>query len=90
MDSALLFSLPGGGELLVIFLIMFLPFFILSIIAVVSALRSKLESNQKIMWVLLSLFVPVVGPILYLAIGMGQARQAKVAEMEREQGYMRQ
>ena len=61
--------------MLIIMLIGFLPF-VLSIIALVSIVQSQLDGTQKLVWVIISLFVPIIGPILYFAIGLNQAKEA--------------
>jgi hypothetical protein len=43
--------------------------FILDIIAIVECLKSKADTGKKILWVLLVLFLPLVGLILYYLIG---------------------
>ena len=55
--------------LLIVFLLLTLiPF----IIAVVDILRNEFEGNNKIIWVLVILFLPLIGSILYFAIGSSQ------------------
>lgn len=60
--------LPDMG---LIFWTVFLPLIIiLPIIALVSALTSKFrDSTSKLMWVLVILFAPLLGPVLYAVIG---------------------
>jgi hypothetical protein len=43
-----------------------------SIVALIDLLRSRFSSNDKLLWVLVVLFVPVVGAILYFVIGRKQ------------------
>lgn len=55
--------------LLIVFLLLTLiPF----IIALVDILRNEFEGNNKIIWVLVILFLPLIGSILYFAIGSSQ------------------
>lgn len=42
---------------------------ILLLISVFLILRSKIETNEKILWLLISLFIPLLGPAYYLLIG---------------------
>jgi heme/copper-type cytochrome/quinol oxidase subunit 2 len=37
--------------------------------ALVDVLRSKLDATMKILWVLVIIFIPLIGSILYLVIG---------------------
>lgn len=65
----LIFNL-GGQELLLLFII-FGPF-ILAGIALIDIIRSTFKENDKIIWVLIVLLLPVIGPILYFIIGMSK------------------
>lgn len=48
-------------------------FFALLIWAIISLVRIKTADNQsKLMWSLIIVFVPLVGPILFLTIGKNQ------------------
>lgn len=42
---------------------------ILDIIAIVDAIKGKLPTGQKVLWVILILILPVLGMILYFLIG---------------------
>jgi len=61
------FGLP---ELIV--LVMFLAVPILWIIALVDVIKSEFSGSNKIIWLLLVVLIPLLGSILYLAIGRGQ------------------
>ena len=66
----------GIPELIIIFFLFFLPLTLL-IIALIDILRSTFkDSTNKIIWVLVVIFVPFLGPILYLIIGRGQKVKA--------------
>jgi hypothetical protein len=43
-----------------------------TIIALVDILRNKFEDNNKIVWVLVVLFLNLIGAILYFIIGRNQ------------------
>ncbi len=43
--------------------------FILDIIALVSVLSSSASVGNKVLWVLLILFLPVIGMVLYFLLG---------------------
>lgn len=69
-------SLPGNAELLVILFIAGIPF-IMMVGALIDILRSKFtDSQNKLVWVVLVIFLPFVGPLLYLLIGRGQKEKA--------------
>lgn len=54
------------------FILMLLPS-ILWIIALIDILKSDFkDTNGKIIWVLLVIFLPIIGSILYFAIGKSQ------------------
>jgi len=52
---------------LIVLLVVF--HFILWLIATIRILKSKFMGHYKIIWLLLVLVVPVIGPIAYFAIG---------------------
>ena len=60
----------GVQELIILFFI-FLPL-ILIISALVDILKSEFTGNNKIVWVLVVLFLPLLGSILYFVIGCNQ------------------
>ncbi|MBC7350097.1 MAG: PLDc_N domain-containing protein [Candidatus Aminicenantes bacterium] len=56
----------GLSELIILFLILPLPLFI---IALVDILRNDFPGQEKIVWLLVVIFLPLLGPILYFIIG---------------------
>ncbi len=42
---------------------------VLDIIAIVDAVKSPIDSGKKALWVILILFLPVIGMVLYFFIG---------------------
>ena len=60
----------GGGEFLFIFIILFVPILIIS--ALVDILRNEFKGNNKIVWILVVLFLPFLGSLLYFGIGRRQ------------------
>jgi hypothetical protein len=54
-----------------IILILFVLIFVLllPLIAIISVLRNDFQGNDKIIWVLIILFLPFLGAILYFMIG---------------------
>ncbi|WP_372773004.1 PLD nuclease N-terminal domain-containing protein [Mangrovibacterium sp.] len=66
-----LLGLIGSGELIVILaitLIVFLP----PLIALIDILRNDFEANNKIIWVLVVIFLNLLGALLYFFIGRNQ------------------
>lgn len=57
----------GGGLLITLFVILFI--ILLPLMALISVLTSEFQGNDKIMWVLIILFLPFLGSVLYFAIG---------------------
>jgi len=59
---------PSFG--LIFWMLFCLGWFLLSLIALVDILRNEFKGqNEKLIWLLVILFVPVLGPILYFLIG---------------------
>jgi hypothetical protein len=46
--------------------------FLLPLIALIDILRNEFEGSNKIIWVLVVLFFPFIGTLLYFIIGTGQ------------------
>jgi hypothetical protein len=59
--------LAGGIGL--VFVLIAIASFVLWIWALISALSSNMASTEKLVWVLVIIFLPVIGSILYLVIG---------------------
>ncbi len=53
-----------GGIEIIILLVILLPLF-----ALISILNSEFEGNDKLIWILIVLFMPFLGAILYYIIG---------------------
>ena len=66
----------GGSELFLI-LIVLLFFLTLPVIALVDILRSKFEGNNKLIWVVVVIFLHAIGVILYYLIGRNQKIEDK-------------
>ncbi len=54
---------------LIIWQILILASILLPIIALISILKNDFKNNDKLIWVLVTLFLPFFGPILYFIIG---------------------
>jgi hypothetical protein len=57
----------GAGILLTLFIIFFI--ILLPLLALFSVLTSEFEGNDKIVWVLVIIFLPFLGSVLYFLIG---------------------
>ena len=57
-----------------VFLILFVLIFVLlfPIIALVDILKSKFEGNNKLIWIIVVVFVNIIGAMLYFTIGRKQ------------------
>ena len=60
----------GGGLLITSLFVLFI--ILLPLFALISALVSDFPGNEKIIWVLLIIFLPFLGSVLYFLIGTGQ------------------
>jgi hypothetical protein len=58
----------GGLEILLFFII---PL-VLWLWALIDCLKSNFSGSNKLIWIVLIILLPVLGPILYLLIGRGQ------------------
>lgn len=43
--------------------------FVVDVIIVMEILRSKKDNEKKLLWIILVVFLPVLGPVLYFVIG---------------------
>ena len=64
-----LMGLPGGVEIIIL---LYISLIVLWITALISCLRNNFDTNLKILWVLVIIFIPFLGSILYLTIGKNQ------------------
>jgi len=61
---------PAFG--LVFWMIFSVSAVILPLIALIDLLRSHFVNHDKLVWTIVVLFVPVIGPILYFTLGRKQ------------------
>jgi len=61
----------SGGSIAVIIIVAAL-LLITFLAALVDILKGKFEGNTKLIWILVILFLPILGPILYFLIGRKQ------------------
>jgi len=57
----------GGTVLLILFIALFIV--LLPVLALVSVLMNDFPSGEKLIWVLVIIFLPILGSILYFLIG---------------------
>lgn len=73
MENILLFvGGIGGFELIIIFLFVALPT-ILWLWALIDCVKREFKSNDKLIWVLIIILLPLIGALLYLIIGRKQS-----------------
>jgi hypothetical protein len=72
MKNIFALGLPGGSELMFILFFILIPFLFI-LLALVDILRSEFtEPNNKIIWVIVVLLLPLLGSLLYFLIGRNQ------------------
>ena len=69
-------GLIGPQELILIFSVLGMMF-LLPLIALISILKNSFEGNDKLIWVLVVLLLPVLGSILYFLIGRNKRINGK-------------
>lgn len=57
----------GGGLIITLMVILFI--FLFPLLALISVLMNNFQGNEKIMWVLIIIFLPFLGSLLYFLIG---------------------
>jgi multisubunit Na+/H+ antiporter MnhG subunit len=68
MEAILLIGMPGAGEYAIIAIMLLLP-----AIALFDILQNQFKDQIiKLIWVLVVIFLPLFGPIIYYAIGRTQ------------------
>ncbi len=43
--------------------------FVLDVIAIIDCIKRNMDTNKKILWCLLIIFLPIIGMILYFLLG---------------------
>jgi len=66
-----LLGIIGPFQIFLFLMILFITG-VLPILALLDILRSEFAGNNKIMWVLIVLFMNIIGSILYFLIGKNQ------------------
>ncbi len=67
MENSLISLAIGPWQLILIFIVLISLF--MPIAALISILKNDFKNNDKIVWVLVALFLPVFGSLLYFIIG---------------------
>lgn len=69
MNSIFLIGMPGTGEWVIVLVSLLLPAF-----AVMDILRNQFKGgfDNKLIWILLVIFLPIFGSILYFVFGRDQ------------------
>lgn len=57
-------GMVGPWQIGLVLIVFFIP-----LIAIIDILRNRFKENEKLIWVLVVLFMPLVGTLLYLALG---------------------
>ena len=57
----------GGGLIITLLVILFI--FLIPLLALLNVLMSDFRGNEKIMWVLIIIFLPFLGSLIYFLIG---------------------
>jgi len=64
-------AMIGPRQMIIILIALFLGI-IPTIIALIDILKSKFKGNDKIVWILVVVFIHLIGAILYFVIGRKQ------------------
>jgi hypothetical protein len=59
--------LAGAGILMIMFFVVCI--LLLPLLALISVLMNDFQGNDKIMWVLIIIFLPFLGSVLYFLVG---------------------
>jgi len=68
----LILSGVGIFSILMIILFGFLLGILLPIIAIVDIVRSRIHENDKIVWIIIIIFIPILGSILYFLLAQNR------------------
>jgi hypothetical protein len=71
--SVFLGSMAGTEVFIILFACLIpLAILVLPLMALIDILKNNFKGNDKIVWVLVVILLPIVGSILYFAIGSGE------------------
>ena len=69
-----MFGLGSQEVILLVLILMLFAIPVLWIVALIDILKSEFEGNNKIIWILVTVFIPLIGSILYFTIGSKQKK----------------
>jgi hypothetical protein len=69
-----MFGLGSQEVILIILILMMFAIPLLWIITLIDILKSDFEGYNKIIWILVAAFIPLIGSVLYLMIGRKQKK----------------
>lgn len=49
--------------------LLYLAILIIDVIIIIDIIRSKKDTEKKVLWIIAVLFLPIIGPVLYYVIG---------------------
>lgn len=74
MRDILLIGMPGGGEIFVILFVVFC--LILPFVAIIDIASNKsMDGSNKLLWVVIVVFAPLIGSVIYFLIGKKKAEK---------------
>lgn len=76
MGKLMIISAIGFWQLIIIFTILLL--LLLPILALISIVNKTFPNNDKLIWVLVVLFLPILGSILYFLIGRRRQKEFEI------------
>jgi hypothetical protein len=75
MNTILLFGMPGSTEITILALFFGIAILtlLIPILAIVDIVRSQFKAeNDKLIWIIVVVFLPLVGSLLYFSMGRAQ------------------
>jgi hypothetical protein len=71
---SIIMSMIGGEERALILIILLFPLItlLLVIVALIDVIKHEFKGNDKVIWVLVVILLPIIGAILYFSIGKNQ------------------
>ena len=72
MMTILATSVIGPQQTFILIAALILFVLLIPLIVIIDILRNEFEGNNKLIWVLVVLFLPLLGSLLYLIIGSKQ------------------
>ncbi|WP_096431612.1 PLDc N-terminal domain-containing protein [Labilibaculum antarcticum] len=63
---------PSSAIGMIVMLLIFALAFLLPLLALLDVLRNEFTNSNKLIWILIVLLLPFIGPIIYFIIGSKQ------------------